>query len=121
MVWSNVKISSVFRGFPSVMKTVKVFLSSVTIFFLSSFLVSFVFTLLFHATRDYPRMSQFHAVHLTLALLNGAILRQRKGALATSTAMVTRTAKKRNNNFARAVHFLYISLPLFPRLQHETS
>ena len=83
--------------------------------------MSFVFTLLFHATRDYPRMSQFHAVHLTLALLNGAILRQRKGALATSTAMVTRTAKKRNNNFARAVHFLYISLPLFPRLQYETS
>ena len=37
--------------------------------------MSFECTLLFHATRDCSKMSQFHAVHLTLAFFNGAILR----------------------------------------------
>ena len=68
--------------------------------------MSFECTLLFHATRDCSKMSQFHAVHLTLAFFNGAILRQHLGALATTTATATRTGEKQNNHFARVAHFL---------------
>ena len=78
-------------------------------------------TLLFQTTRDCRRMSRFHAVHLSLAFLSGAILRQRQGALATTTATATRTGKKQNNHFALAAHFLVHLVAAVSRIQLETS